>query len=400
MSRVQRAVVGGCALALGTGWNTANTGAVAQSLADVYGVGLATVGLFTTALFLTHLALQIPGGKASERFGPRRVGLAGLVVIACASAISLAAHEIALTLAARALTGVGTGLSFIAGSAYVRSQGGSPFAQGLFGGVGLAGGGVALAVVPPVEDWIGWRAPFATSLCVAIAGLAVLAFSPRDARRTGTRAEAPRGSGVLADTRLYALAVLYAASLGLSIVVGNWTVTLLHRQGGLDKGTAGVIGALTLVLGIVTRPLGGWILHTRPDRTRAAVGASLLAGAAGTALLAAARPVPIVVVGAALVGLAAGIPFSPAFTGAARTRPDASGAAVGFVNGAASAVAIVGTPLLGLTFSLPGSGRTGFAAVAALWLVALALLPTRARLGVVLDGEAGLAPTTRATRSP
>ena len=45
------------------------------------------------------------------------------------------------------------------------AQGGSPFAQGLFGGVGLAGGGFALAVVPPVEDWIGWRAPFATSLC-------------------------------------------------------------------------------------------------------------------------------------------------------------------------------------------------------------------------------------------
>jgi MFS family permease len=374
---------------------------VAQSLADTYGVGLATVGLFTTALFLTHLALQIPGGTASERFGPRRVGLAGLVVIACASALSLVAHDTALTLAMRALTGVGTGLAFIAGSAYVRSQGGSPFAQGLFGGVGLAGGGVALAVVPPVEDWIGWRAPFATSLGVAVAALAVLAVSPRDATRTGTAARRSRGSGILRDSRLYPLAVLYAASLGLSIVVGNWTVTLLHRHGGLGKGSAGAIGALTLVLGIVTRPLGGWILHARPGRTRAAVGASLLAGAAGTALLAIARPVPLVVTGAALVGLAAGIPFAPAFTGAARARPDASGAAVGFVNGAASAVAIVGTPLVGLTFSLPGSGRSGFVAVAALWLVALALLPSPVRLGVSSEGEASLASTPpTGTRSP
>src|SRR5690242_2033666 len=148
---MRRAVVGGCALGLATGWNTANTGAVAQPLAHAYGVGLATVGLFTTALFLTHLAFQIPGGRASERFGPRRVGAAGLTVIVCASAASLAAHDVALTLATRAVTGVGTGLAFIAGSAYVRSQGGSPFAQGLFGGVGLAGGGFALAVVPFVE---------------------------------------------------------------------------------------------------------------------------------------------------------------------------------------------------------------------------------------------------------
>jgi MFS family permease len=388
---VRRAVVGGCALGLATGWNTANIGAVAQSLADAYGIGLATVGLFTTALFVTHLALQIPGGKASERFGPRRVGLAGLVLVGCANAFALGAPETALTLAARALTGVGTGMAFIAGSAYVGSQGGSPFAQGLFGGVGLAGGGVALAVVPPIEDWIGWRAPFVTSVGLAIAGIAVVAASPRDVPHPTGAAQPARGSGVLRDRRLYSLAVLYAASLGLSIVVGNWTVTLLHREGGLDKGSAGAIGALTLVLGIVTRPLGGWILHARPGRTRASVGVSLFAGAVGTALLAVAGTVPLDLVGAALVGLAAGIPFSPAFTGAARTRPDASGAAVGFVNGAASAVAIVGTPLLGLTFSLPGGGRTGFVAVTVLWLVALALLPSRSRLGVA---------ATRAPRSP
>jgi MFS-type transporter involved in bile tolerance (Atg22 family) len=52
------------------------------------------------------------------------------------------------------------------------------------------------------------------------------------------------------------------------------------------------------------------------------------------------------------------------------------------VNGAASLVAIAGTPLLGLAFSLPGDGRIGFAVVAVLWLVALALLPSEHDLGV------------------
>jgi hypothetical protein len=144
------------------------------------------------------------------------------------------------------------------------------------------------------------------------------------------------------------------------------------------------------VLGVVTRPLGGWILHVHPLRVRTAVGASLLAGAAGTGLLAVAEPPAVAAAGAALVGLAAGIPFAPAFTGAALIRPDAAAAAVGLVNGAASVVAIAATPLLGLSFSLPGGGRSGFAAVAALWLVAFALLPQAGRLGV----------TTRATRSP
>ena len=177
-------------------------------------------------------------------------------------------------------------------------------------------------------------------------------------------------------------------------MIGNWIVTLLHRQGGLGKGSAGAIGALTLALGIVSRPLGGWIMQSRPERMRAAVGVSLLAGAAGTLLLAAAKPPVLAAVGAALVGLAAGIPFAPAFTGAALARPDASAAAVGLVNGAASVVALAGTPLLGLSFSLPGGGRTGFVVIAGLWLGAFLLLPSSARLGVAARAA------TVATRSP
>jgi MFS family permease len=377
---VRLAVVGGCAAGLASGWNISNTGAVAPQLATEYGVSLAAVGLFTTALFVTHLLLQVPAGKASDRFGERLVALAGLVVIVCFNAVALIAPVTALALAARMAIGVGTGLAFVSGSAYVRVQGGSPFAQGLFGGLGLAGGGLALAIVPPVEDAIGWRAPYVTAIVVGAVGLVAMLAGPRDAPRTARTGQAP--AGIFRDRRLYRLAVLYAASLGLSIVIGNWVVTLLHREGGLSKSSAGLIGALTLTLGIVTRPLGGWILHEHQQRVRAAVAASLVAGAAGTAALAIAQPVALAILGAALIGLAAGIPFAPSFTGAALTRPDAPAAAVGFVNGAAAFVTLVGTPLVGLTFSAPGDGRLGFALVGACWLVALALLPSARQLGV------------------
>jgi hypothetical protein len=52
------------------------------------------------------------------------------------------------------------------------------------------------------------------------------------------------------------------------------------------------------------------------------------------------------------------------------------------VNTAANLVVLVGTPLLGLGFSLPGDGRLGFAGLALLWAAALALLPSRSALGV------------------
>jgi hypothetical protein len=85
------------------------------------------------------------------------------------------------------------------------------------------------------------------------------------------------------------------------------------------------------------------------------------------------------VVAAAAVGFAAGIPFAPAFVGAQRLRPDAPGAAIGVVNMVAAVVILVGTPLIGLTFSLPGGGRTGFIAIAILYgLTALVVRRRRA----------------------
>ena len=379
---MRRAVLGGCAAGLSTGWNVANIGAIPSQIADSYGVSLAVVGLFTTSLFVTHLAMQIPGGRAADRFGPRRTALVGLVIVIAFNVLALIAPEPALAIVARALIGVGTGLGFIAGSAYVRESGGSPFAQGLYGGVGLAGGGLALAVVSQLDGWLGWRAPYWTALVVGAAGLVALAAAPPDPRGVRAERDVDVPAGVLRDRRLYRLAVLYGASLGLSLVVGNWVVELLERNGGVEKGTAGAVGAFTLLLGVVTRPLGGWILRERSAVMRTCVAGALAAGAAGTALLAISQPLAVAALGAVLIGLAAGIPFAPAFTGAALVRPDAPGAAVGMVNGAASLVVIVGTPLLGLTFRLPGDGRIGFVVLAVLWLVALALLPTERDMGV------------------
>ena len=103
---------------------------------------------------------------------------------------------------------------------------------------------------------------------------------------------------------------------------------------------------------------------------------SALAQAAGTLVLAAAGPPALSALGALLLGLAAGIPFAASFGAAARVRPDAPAAAIAMVNMAANLVIVAGTPLVGLTFSLPGDGRIGFLVTAALWLSALLVLPS------------------------
>jgi MFS family permease len=384
---------------LAVGWNITNVGAVAEPLADAYGIGLGVVGLFTTSLFLVHALVQIPGGRLADRHGAFPVALVAVLVMAAGNGLLLAAPDPSLGIAVRALVGLGTGVAFVAGSDYVRAAGGGPVAQGVFGGSAMAGGGVALAVVPALHDPLGWRAPFATAVAVALAGLVVLALSPH--LLTGPE-EHPGTSlrALLRDRRLDRLAVAHMASLGLNAVVANWAVTLLTRAGGYSLAVAGVASALTLAAGIVGRPLGGWLARRDPGRGRALVATSLAAGASGTALLLPAGPLALVLLACALVGFGAGLAFAPVFAAAAALRPGGPGAAVGLVNMAGNLVIVVGTPLLGLSFALPGDGRLGFAAIAALWAAALLALPRAWELaaGEVTEPSLAGTPLSRPTR--
>jgi MFS family permease len=369
-----RAYVAGIAVAFATGWNIANVGAVATDLSRDYRAALATIGLFTTAQFLVHMLLQIPAGRAADRFGARRVALLALLVLAAGNALALGGPHVWLALLAKAICGIGTGLAFIAASDYIRASGGSPFVQGIYGGASVVAPGAALAIVPALEGPLAWRSPFVTALVLAAAVAALVGTAP-DAPRTRAHG-GEEVAGVVRDRRLYRFAIVHTGAFGLSVVVGNWVVTLFQKHG-VSHGAAAAAGSLTLLLSFFTRAWGGWLLRRRPLAMPAIVATSLLAGGLATFALALPLPFGLLVVAAAAVGLAAGVPFAPTFAGAAAERRDAPGAAIGFVNGCAALAIVGGTPLLGLTFSLPGHGRIGFAVVGVLWTLSALATPRR-----------------------
>lgn len=361
---------GGIGVGIGVGWNIAVLGPIATRLSHVYGVSLAVVGAFVTVQFVMHMLMQIPGGRAADRWGARTSALVGMTIVIAGNVVSLPAPHAWLAFVGRAVVGVGTGFAFVGGSDYIRVRGGGPLLQGLYGGGSVLAPGIAVAVVPSLAAAFGWRASYESAIVVCAACLVLLAAAPatqRTMRHAGERLDL----GFFRDRALYRLAAIHAMSFGFSVVVGNWVVTLLEHHGH-GKAVASAAGSLTLLLGFFTRIWGGWIL-ARPS-SRAWIAGSLVVGGAGAIALAFPLPTAVLVVCAALVGLAAGVPFAKAFTGAAQARPDAPGAAVGFVNAWASLVIVAGAPLVGLTFSLPGDGRIGFVVVGV--LTALAALAT------------------------
>lgn len=375
---------GGLGVGLAAGWNISNTGAAAATLHDEYGVSLAAVGLLTTALFATHFGAQIPGGALIDRFGARRVAGAALAAIAVGNALALVGASYPLAVVARLLIGLGTGSGFVAGSDWVRAAGGSAAAQGLYGGVSVGGGGLAIGIVPLLIPAFGWRAPYVSALgaagvCAALVLVPVALERPL--RRTSGFAVRD-----LPMRLLWPFAGLHTASFGLSVIAGNWIAPLL-RHDGLSRGAAAGVGAMTLLGGLVTRPLAGIVVRRRPGSAGALLATSTLCGTAGTAVLALPVPAAALAVAAAALGLAAGVPFALAFRGAQRLVPHAPAAAVGAVNSAATFAILALTPLVGLTFSLPGHGRIGFAALAAGWAAAAAALPAASR--ALTGGGAG-----------
>ena len=277
-----RVVVAGLGVGFAVGWNITETGAVASRLAHAYGVGLATIGLLTTAQFLVHMAMQIPGGRAADRFGAWATALAGLGFVAAGNALSLIGPYIALAFVGKLIVGFGTGLGFVGGSDYIRARGGSPFLQGVYGSASVLAPGIAIAVVPALATHYGFRAPYLSGVVVAgaMALLLVLAPSSRGAAR---HAAEKLDRGLFRDRYLLRLSAIHAASFGFSVIVGNWVVTLLEHHGH-SKRFAAVAGSLTLLLAFFSR-IGGGALLRRDDASRW-VALSLALGGAGAVALA------------------------------------------------------------------------------------------------------------------
>ena len=174
----------GVALGAAAGFNIANVGPAADVLADTYGVRLAAIGFLTTALFVTHLAMQIPGGRLVDRRGAWTLGVWALVAVVAGNVIALLAPSFALGIAGRLVAGLGTGAGFVAGSDYVRATVGTPTAQGLYGASGVGGG-----VLPP-------SVPSDTYPVIPLMSSAHVPASTK-ARRRFCSADALAGSGAI-----------------------------------------------------------------------------------------------------------------------------------------------------------------------------------------------------------
>lgn len=246
--------------------------------AGEFGVGL-TLAAFAAAAILSRPLI----GWAGDRFGRRRLMMAGAVLAAAAGALSGLAGSLGALLVLRAATGVGEAALFVGAATMIadiapvhrRAEAASYFSVAVFGGVGIG---------PVFGEWIladdRYVLTFAVAGAISLAAaLLVLAVPRRIDRAAAERASGrprvrPRflhpaalwpgvvlGSGIAGFAVFSAFLPEYSRSVGLSGAGGLFfvysMVTLVLRLVGarvperLGAGTSVTIALVLLAAGLV-----------------------------------------------------------------------------------------------------------------------------------------------------
>jgi EmrB/QacA subfamily drug resistance transporter len=140
------------------------------------GAGAAGLQWVVNAYTLSMAAFILLGGSLGDRFGRRRVFLAGVACFAAASALCGLAPDIGTLVAARGLQGIG-GALLAPGSLAILQSSFAPAERGRAIGAWSGLAGMAGAVGPLLGGWLvevaSWRLVFLINLPVALAVLLV-----------------------------------------------------------------------------------------------------------------------------------------------------------------------------------------------------------------------------------
>jgi MFS family permease len=178
---------------LGSSLNPVNSSLIATALVPIAAALHVSVGrtaVLVSALYLASSIAQPTAGKLAEEFGPRRVFLAGILIVLAGGLVGGFAQNLATLIVARVLIGVGTSAGYPSAMLLIRrraAQAGLEAPPGsVLGGLVIAGM-VTPAVGLPIGGALvgvwGWRTTFFVNVPFALVTLVMAAiWIPRDPR--------------------------------------------------------------------------------------------------------------------------------------------------------------------------------------------------------------------------
>jgi len=192
-------------LYMGSTLNPINSSLLATALIPIAAglhVAVGHTAMLVTSLYLASAIAQPTAGKLAEEFGPRRIFLAGIVLVGIGGVLGGLGQSLATLVVSRVLIGIGTSAGYPSAMLLIRRRAeGAGLAHppgGVLGGLQIAAMVTAALGLPIggvlVDAW-GWRTTFLVNIPFALVAFVMATFwIPRDApletgRRLGEIAE-------------------------------------------------------------------------------------------------------------------------------------------------------------------------------------------------------------------
>ena len=164
---------------MGSALNPINSSVIATALVSIaaaLGVSVGQTSILISSLYLTSAVAQPTAGRLAEEFGPRRVFLAGIVIVLIGGILGGLGQNLPTLVVARVLIGLGTSAGYPSAMLLIRRRATALGLKTPPGSVlgGLAIAGAATVAIGPtlgglLVGWFNWRAAFLINIPVAAA---------------------------------------------------------------------------------------------------------------------------------------------------------------------------------------------------------------------------------------
>jgi predicted MFS family arabinose efflux permease len=240
----------------------ATNAVIAPDLQQELGLTPADLGLMTSLFFVTFALAQLPLGPLLDRYGPRFVNPALMLIGAGGALIFAFAQDFTELGIGRALMGLGFAAVYT-GALKAFSlwfpPGRYATVVSLYVGIGATGALAAAAPLAWIKELVGWRGVFEWGALV-IALVAVLVAVV--VRNSPPDTQLPRGGGAVSASQIWRSSAFWRMS-GLVFVVGGgflawqtlWGGDFLfkvHGLGSLDVGVILLVFSMAAILGFLT----------------------------------------------------------------------------------------------------------------------------------------------------
>jgi MFS family permease len=220
-------------LFIGSALNPINSSLIATALLPIahgIGVPVGQTAALVSALYLATAIAQPTAGKAAEVFGPRRVFLAGIIMVGVGGLVGGFAQDLVTLLVSRVLIGLGTSCAYPTAMLLIRRRardaGLDKPPGGVLGGLmiaGIATASLGLPVGGVLVGLLGWRSVFFVNVPVAVIGLvATLAWVQPDGPLTKLSFRALAVRLDLAGITGFALAMTALLLFLFGLPAANW----------------------------------------------------------------------------------------------------------------------------------------------------------------------------------